>query len=59
MAEKILYLSKADVASLDLKMERIIAALEQMFREKGEGRVEMPPKPGIHPRLRGAGEKQP
>lgn len=31
-------------------MEKIIAALEQMFREKGEGRVEMPPKPGIHPR---------
>jgi len=50
MAHKILYLSRADVASLDLKMESIIAALEQMFREKGEGRVEMPPKPGIHPR---------
>ncbi len=28
----------------------IIAALERMFREKGEGRVEMPPKIGIHPR---------
>jgi ornithine cyclodeaminase/alanine dehydrogenase-like protein (mu-crystallin family) len=50
MAEKILYLSKADVISLGLKMEKIIAALEVMFREKGEGRVEMPPKPGIHPR---------
>jgi ornithine cyclodeaminase/alanine dehydrogenase-like protein (mu-crystallin family) len=50
MSEKILYLSREDVASLDLKMESIIAALEQMFREKGEGRVEMPPKPGIHPR---------
>jgi ornithine cyclodeaminase/alanine dehydrogenase-like protein (mu-crystallin family) len=50
MAQKILYLSKADVASLDLKIESIIAALEHMFREKSEGRVEMPPKPGIHPR---------
>ena len=50
MEHKILYLSRADVASLDLKMESIISALEQMFLEKGEGRVEMPPKPGIHPR---------
>jgi ornithine cyclodeaminase/alanine dehydrogenase-like protein (mu-crystallin family) len=49
MTGKILYLSRADVASLDLKMESIIAALEHMFQEKGEGRVEMPPKPGIHP----------
>ncbi len=31
-------------------MSDIILALEKMFREKGEGRVEMPPKPGIHPR---------
>jgi ornithine cyclodeaminase/alanine dehydrogenase len=31
-------------------MERIIAAIEAMFQEKGEGRTEMPPKPGIHPR---------
>ena len=46
---KLLYLSQADVASVGLTMAEIIAALEQMFREKGEGRVEMPPKPGIHP----------
>jgi len=50
MAEKILYLSREDVAGLDLPMEEIITALEKMFREKGEGRVEMPPKPGVHPR---------
>jgi ornithine cyclodeaminase/alanine dehydrogenase len=30
-------------------MSEIIEALEVAFREKGEGRVEMPPKPGIHP----------
>jgi ornithine cyclodeaminase/alanine dehydrogenase len=29
-------------------MAEIIAALELMFREKGEGRVEMPPKVGVH-----------
>jgi ornithine cyclodeaminase/alanine dehydrogenase len=29
-------------------MAEIIAALERVFREKGEGRVEMPPKIGIH-----------
>jgi ornithine cyclodeaminase/alanine dehydrogenase-like protein (mu-crystallin family) len=50
MEKMILYLSRADVEAIDVPMDRIIAALEAMFREKGEGRVEMPPKPGIHPR---------
>lgn len=48
MSGKLLYLSQADVASVGLTMAEIITALEEMFREKGEGRVEMPPKPGIH-----------
>jgi len=48
MSDKLLYLSQDDVASAGLTMAEIITALEQMFREKGEGRVEMPPKPGIH-----------
>ncbi|MFA9452749.1 MAG: ornithine cyclodeaminase family protein [Candidatus Aminicenantaceae bacterium] len=47
---KVLYLSQDDVATIDLPMTEIVAALEGMFREKGEGRTEMPPKPGIHPR---------
>jgi len=47
---KLLYLSRADVERVALPMSEIVAALEEMFREKGEGRVEMPPKPGIHPR---------
>lgn len=47
---ELLYLSRADVEAVDLSMAEIIRALESMFREKGEGRVEMPPKPGIHPR---------
>ena len=45
-----LYLSRRDVESLAIPMTAIIDALEEMFREKGAGRVEMPPKPGIHPR---------
>jgi ornithine cyclodeaminase/alanine dehydrogenase-like protein (mu-crystallin family) len=45
---KLLYLSRQDVETINIPMNDIIAALEQMFHEKGEGRVEMPPKPGIH-----------
>lgn len=47
---KMLYLSYEDVASVGLEMSEIVKALEAMFHEKGEGRVEMPPKPGIHTR---------
>lgn len=50
MTDQLLYLSQADVASVGLTMAEIINALEEMFHEKGEGRVEMPPKPGIHTR---------
>jgi ornithine cyclodeaminase/alanine dehydrogenase len=50
MEQKILYLSRADVEAAAVPMAEIIAAIEAMFREKGEGRTEMPPKPGIHPR---------
>jgi ornithine cyclodeaminase/alanine dehydrogenase-like protein (mu-crystallin family) len=46
---QMLYLSQADVVSVGLTMAEIIELLETAFREKGEGRVEMPPKPGIHP----------
>ncbi|MDP3543499.1 MAG: ornithine cyclodeaminase family protein [Elusimicrobiota bacterium] len=46
----LLYLSREDVAAVGPSMADIIAALERMFKEKGRGRVEMPPKPGIHPR---------
>ena len=47
---KVLYLSQNDVETIDLPMAEIIEALEEMFKEKGAGRTEMPPKPGIHPR---------
>ena len=45
---KILYLSRSDVESVHLSMKEIIHLLEDAFREKGNGNVEMPPKPGIH-----------
>ncbi len=45
----LLYLSQADVASAGLTMAEIIDLVETAFGEKGKGRVEMPPKPGIHP----------
>jgi ornithine cyclodeaminase/alanine dehydrogenase-like protein (mu-crystallin family) len=48
LGTEFLYLSRADVAATGLTMAENIAALEAMFREKGEGRVEMPPKIGIH-----------
>jgi len=48
--DQLLYLSQADVGAVGLTMADVINALEDMFHEKGEGRVEMPPKPGIHTR---------
>ena len=45
---KLLYLSRADVAAVNLDMSTIINLLEQAFQDKGEGKVEMPPKPVIH-----------
>ena len=50
LGREFLYLSQTDVAGLGLAMADIIAALEDMFREKAAGRVEMPPKPGVHTR---------
>jgi ornithine cyclodeaminase/alanine dehydrogenase len=46
---RLLYLSQADVVAVGLSMREIIDLLEKAFEEKGYGRVEMPPKPGIHP----------
>lgn len=45
---QILYLSRADVERVSVTMREIIDAVENGFREHGEGRVEMPPKPGVH-----------
>src|SRR5208282_2904092 len=48
LSQDLLYLAHADVAAIGPGMAEIITALEHMFREKGDGRVEMPPKIGIH-----------
>jgi ornithine cyclodeaminase/alanine dehydrogenase-like protein (mu-crystallin family) len=48
LGQELLYLSCADVVAAGLGMAEITTALEHVFREKGEGRVEMPPKIGIH-----------
>lgn len=45
----LLYLSQADVIATNTTMAEIIEELEYAFKEKAYGRVEMPPKPGIHP----------
>ncbi|MGE5843236.1 MAG: ornithine cyclodeaminase family protein [Deltaproteobacteria bacterium] len=47
--QEILYLSQAEVASVNLPMAEILKALETAFREKGQGKTETPPKPAIHP----------
>ncbi|MGQ9781279.1 MAG: ornithine cyclodeaminase family protein [Nitrososphaeria archaeon] len=45
----ILYLSGRDIESLDLGVGNIVVVIEDVLREKYFKRVEMPPKPGIHP----------
>jgi ornithine cyclodeaminase/alanine dehydrogenase len=49
MKHELLYLSYRDVEDTGLSMSEVVDAVEAVFREKGDGRVEMPPKPGIHP----------
>jgi ornithine cyclodeaminase/alanine dehydrogenase-like protein (mu-crystallin family) len=46
---ELLYLSRADVEAAGVDMATVIALVEQGFREKAAGHVEMPPKPGLHP----------
>ncbi len=45
----VLYLSRTDIEKLDINMMDIIPVVEGAFLEKAKGRVEVPPKPGIHP----------
>jgi ornithine cyclodeaminase/alanine dehydrogenase len=49
LGQDLLYLSQSDVAAVGITMPEIITALEAMFREKAEGRVDMPPKIALHP----------
>lgn len=48
MKSELLYLSRADVEAVGLSMKEVIDAVTLALTEKGRGRVEMPPKPGIH-----------
>ncbi len=50
LTSQFLYLSRADVEAVELPMPEIIDALEVAFRQHGQGKVEMPPKPGVHSR---------
>jgi ornithine cyclodeaminase/alanine dehydrogenase-like protein (mu-crystallin family) len=45
----LLYLSQLDVQAAEVSMSEVIRVVEAVFVEKGNHRVEMPPKPGIHP----------
>ena len=46
---QLLYLSKAQIEALHFSADDVRDAVEAAFLEKAGGRVEMPPKPGIHP----------
>ena len=48
--EKLLYLSRADVEACALDVAEIIQGLDLAFAVKGQGGIDLPPKPGIHPR---------
>jgi ornithine cyclodeaminase/alanine dehydrogenase len=45
----LLYLSRHEVESLGISMAEIVAIVEDVFREKGAGRTQMPPKIDLHP----------
>ena len=47
--EKLRYLARSDIASLGITMAEVLDAVEGMFREKGAGQAQMPPKIDIHP----------
>jgi len=45
----VLYLSRAEIDKLKISIVDVIKVVEEAFREKAEGRAEVPPKPGVHP----------
>jgi ornithine cyclodeaminase/alanine dehydrogenase len=45
----VLYLSRAEIEKLKISMVEVIEVVEMAFREKADGKVEAPPKPGVHP----------
>src|SRR5207248_11524838 len=47
---ELLYLSRAEVAELLPPIPAQLDLIASVYREMAAGRVELPPKPGIHPR---------
>ncbi|MFK7829572.1 MAG: ornithine cyclodeaminase family protein [Congregibacter sp.] len=47
--QTLLYLSKNDIAAINLDMRSVIEQVEIAIRELGNGDTDMPPKTGIHP----------
>jgi len=45
---EMLYLSQEDILDLDIPLGEVIGLVEKGLFEHGKGRVENPPKPGIH-----------
>lgn len=45
---ELIYLSQEDILDLNVSLTEVIALVERGLREHGRGRVENPPKPGIH-----------
>ena len=43
-----LYLNRADIESLEVGIRDVVVALDEVFRLKGMGKTEMPPKVGVH-----------
>jgi alanine dehydrogenase len=50
LGRSFVYLSRAEVAGLLPPLEEQLDLVEATYRLVGAGRVELPPKPGIHPR---------
>jgi ornithine cyclodeaminase/alanine dehydrogenase-like protein (mu-crystallin family) len=46
----LLYLSRAEVAGLLPPLQTQLDLVERTYRSMASGRVELPPKPGVHPR---------
>jgi ornithine cyclodeaminase/alanine dehydrogenase-like protein (mu-crystallin family) len=50
LSRTVVYLSRAEVAGLLPPVDEQLDLVEDTYRAVGAGRVELPPKPGIHPR---------
>ena len=50
MAYDVRFISQQDVENLGISMKEVIDAVETGWRNTGEGKVELPPKIGVHPR---------